>query len=137
MLIWNKQFETGVPEIDAQHRQLIQHVNRLEAMLVQTNFSKAEVEFLVGFVTFLEDYVESHFRYEEDCMVRFRCPAHQKNQQAHEHFRGLFRRFRERIGKEGLRMELILELNQTIQGWIEGHILAVDTGLRGCHPHAN
>lgn len=134
MLIWTKQFETGVPEIDAQHRQLIQHVNRLEALLVQTNFSRAEADFLVGFVAFLEEYVESHFGYEEQCMERWRCPAHQKNRLAHEQFRGLFRKFRERIGKEGMRMELITELNQTINTWIEGHILNVDTGLRACHP---
>jgi hemerythrin len=134
MLIWSKQFETGVSEIDTQHRQLIQHVNRLEALLVQTNFSRKEIEFLLEFVTFLENYVETHFSYEEDCMLRYRCPAHEKNKQAHEYFRGLFLKFRERIGKEGMRMELIAELNQTIQSWIEGHILSVDTGLRACRP---
>jgi hemerythrin len=133
MLLWTKQFETGVPEIDEQHRQLIRHVNNLEALLVQTNLSRAEVESLLEFVGFLEDYVVSHFAYEEECMQRFRCPMHEKNKLAHQQFLGLFRGFRDRIGKEGMRMDLIKELNQTIHAWIEGHILTVDTGLRGCH----
>jgi hemerythrin len=132
MLLWNKQFETGMAEIDAQHHQLIQYVNHLEALLVQTNFTREEVEFLINFVTFLEEYVESHFAFEEGCMERFRCPAHEKNRQAHAQFRELFSRFRQRIGKDGMRMELIQELNQTIYTWIEGHILHVDTSLRQC-----
>lgn len=132
MLLWTKQFETGVREIDEQHRQLFRHVNELEGLLMQTNFTRAEIERLIGFVSFLEDYVVTHFSFEEKCMDRFRCPMHEKNRQAHAHFLGVFRKFHERIDKEGLRLELVRELNQAINAWIEGHILAVDTSLRRC-----
>jgi hemerythrin len=84
------------------------------------------------FVAFIEDYIESHFRYEEQCMESYRCPAHAKNRQAHEQFRQMFRNFRERFGADANRVQLILELNQSINTWIEGHILAVDTTLRPC-----
>jgi hemerythrin len=132
MLIWTEKFATGQPTIDEQHRLLIMYVNRLEALLVESESRSEDRRFMNDFVTFIENYIESHFRYEEQCMESYRCPAHQKNCQAHDQFRQMFRRFRERFNNEGARMELIMELNQTINAWIEGHILAVDTTLRPC-----
>jgi len=132
MLIWTEQFATGSPTIDDQHRQLIQYVNRLEAMLVENNPSREHYETMLKFLTFLEDYVETHFTFEEQCMESYRCPSHRKNCQAHDQFRKMFARFRERFNHEGMRMELLKELNHTINTWIEGHILAIDTTLKPC-----
>lgn len=132
MLIWTEKFSTGSPTIDEQHRQLIQYVNRLEAMLVENNPNREHYETMLKFLIFLEDYMESHFNFEEQCMENYRCPSHHKNCQAHEQFRRMFAKFRARFNHEGMRMELLKELNQTINTWIEGHILAVDTTLKPC-----
>jgi hemerythrin len=132
MLLWTKQFATGVPEIDEQHRQLIHNVNQLEGLLVRTNPSVEDVRFIGDFVDFLGSYIDSHFKFEEDCMVKYRCPVHQKNQTAHEHFRQLYQRFKELARKEGFRIEVLTELNQGINAWIQDHILRVDTQLNGC-----
>lgn len=132
MLIWSEKFATGQPKIDEQHRLLIMYVNRLEALLVEMEPTADYRERMEEFLRFLEGYIDSHFSYEEQCMESYRCPAHEKNRRAHEQFRETFVRFRERFGQEGSRMELIVELNQNISNWIEGHILAVDTTLRPC-----
>lgn len=84
MLIWTEKFATGNPEIDEQHRQLIRHVNRLEALLIQTNPSAGEIAFISEFLDFLENYIQYHFAFEENCMACNRCPAHEKNREAHE-----------------------------------------------------
>lgn len=134
MLIWTEKFATGQPMIDEQHRMLIMYFNRLEALLVEPGTDVDGRRLLEDFVRFLEGYIDSHFLYEEQCMESYRCPAHQKNQQAHEQFRRMFSRFRERFGQEGARMELIIELTHNIGSWIESHILTVDTTLRPCLP---
>lgn len=134
MLFWNRQFETGIPEIDEQHRQLIGHLNKLEGLLLQTNFTRAEIESLLEFVGFLEGYVGAHFNHEEDCMKRLHCPMFEKNRQAHGQFLEMFQRFRGRLDREGLRLELVRDLNRTLHAWVEQHILRVDTALRDCSP---
>jgi hemerythrin len=132
MLLWTEQFATGSPVIDEQHRQLIRHLNQFEGLLVETNPTPENLAAIIGFLDFLEDYVEFHFHYEEGCMESHRCPAHQKNLQAHQNFNLLFQRFKARARKEGFRSVMLAELNQTINAWIQDHILRVDTQLKPC-----
>jgi hemerythrin len=132
MLLWTEQFATGSPTIDEQHRQLIRHLNQFESLLVHTNPTPEHVAEIIRFLDFLENYVDAHFSYEEQCMESHRCPAHQRNQQAHQNFKQLFQRFKVRSQKEGFRVGMLVELNQTINVWIQDHILRVDVELKPC-----
>ena len=132
MILWNEQFETGSRTIDRQHRTLINNVNQLGEILASTNPTLKECNFLIQLVSFLEAYAENHFKFEENCMERYRCPAHQQNQEAHNQFRAFFHRFKERQRAEGFRPELLKDLHQMASAWIENHILRVDTQLRPC-----
>ncbi len=132
MVQWNEQFVTGSSKLDSQHRMLINNINHLEEMLTTTNPTRAECEFVIHLVEFLEDYANMHFDLEEQCMARHRCPAHEKNKQGHEQFRVFFKHFKERYHAEGFRREVLLSLHKAVSEWIEGHILQVDTQLRPC-----
>lgn len=132
MVIWNDQFVIGSRTIDLQHRMLINNMNHLESMLSESDLTRGEVEFLIHLVDFLESYAETHFKFEEECMEKHRCPAHAQNQQAHEQFRRFFQEFKERYRTEGLHLELLRQLHQKLNSWIQEHILAVDTQLKPC-----
>ena len=101
MLLWSEQFATGHPTIDEQHRTLFDNINRLEGLLVQTNPSRAEVDFMLDLIGYLEGYVVQHFQLEEQCMESHRCPVFQQNKDAHRQFVAFFQRFRERCQAEG------------------------------------
>jgi len=132
MLLWDDKFATGSPTIDEQHRQLIRHLNQFEGLLVQTNPTVQEIAFIIQFLEFLENYVADHFSFEEKCMESYRCPAHAKNVEAHAHFKQLFQRFKTHTQKDGFRLAMLVELNQTINAWVQDHILRVDTQLKPC-----
>ena len=132
MLLWTEQFTTGSPTIDEQHRELIRQLNQFEGLLVQTNPTTKEIAGIIQFLEFLEKYVDFHFSYEEKCMESYRCPAHQKNSQAHQNFKQLFQRFKSHAQHEGFRLQMLVELNQSINVWIQDHILRVDTELKPC-----
>lgn len=132
MLLWTEQFATGSPTIDEQHRQLILYINQFEGLLTQTNPTPQQIAFIIQFLQFLEDYGGTHFAYEEKCMESYRCPSHQKNLQAHAHFKDVFLRYKEHSQKEGFRQDLLMELNQIMQSWVQDHILRVDTQLKPC-----
>ena len=132
MLTWNEQFATGSPSIDEQHRELIRHCNDFEGLLTHTNPSRKDIDVIIEFLGFLEKYVDRHFSYEEQCMASARCPAHQKNREAHAQFKQMFQAHKQHAQKEGFRLELLVELNRVIHAWIQDHLLHVDTELKPC-----
>jgi hemerythrin len=132
MVLWSEKLETGSPRIDMHHQMLINNINHLERMLTSTNPTREECEFLVHLVDFLESYAEMHFRFEEDCMERYRCPAYKQNKEAHQQFRDFFSGFKRRYMAEGFHPEVLKELHDAAGAWIENHILAVDMQLKQC-----
>jgi hemerythrin len=130
MLKWNEQFETGHSLIDAQHRMLISYINRLEVFAQNTNPGAEEVELFIRVLEFLETYILTHFRNEEDCTYRFRCPAHSKNKQAHSEFVDFFLEFKLRLESRGYRTELVKQLSIYCSIWIQRHILLIDSELK-------
>ena len=132
MLQWTEQFETGQAEIDSQHKTLIDYINRLEEMSHTTNPDRAEAEFLLNLVDFVETYTDVHFKHEEGCMVKHRCPSYQDNKDAHSQFLQFFRKFKHRFESEGCRPEVLKELHDFCANWIEGHILQIDMQLKPC-----
>ena len=132
MLLWTEQFATGSPEIDEQHRTLIGHLNEFESLLVHSNPTPAQLATIMKFLDFLENYIQYHFSFEEQCMDSHRCPAHQKNCAAHADFKEIFQRFKQRSRKEGFRTAMLVEMSEAINVWIKDHILRVDTELKPC-----
>ena len=132
MLIWSEKFATGHKTIDEQHKMLFENINRLEGMLVQTNPSREECDFMISLVNYLEDYVGAHFQLEEQCMESYRCPVHQQNKDAHQHFIAFFQKFKHRCEAEGFRMEILQLLHQSVHDWIVQHIMRIDVQLKPC-----
>jgi len=132
MVLWNEKFATGSRVLDQHHRTLIDNINHLEEMLTITNPTREDCEFMMNLVDFLEKYADMHFNLEEECMARFRCPAHAKNKKAHDGFLKFFRDFKEHNKAEGFRAKILVDLHETISRWIEEHILQVDTRLKPC-----
>lgn len=132
MLKWSEKFETGHELIDAQHRMLISYINRLESLSKTTNPNREELELFCRFIEFMESYLSTHFKEEEQCMHQFRCPAHQENKASHGKFLEFFRKFKLRFAAEGYRSEMVKELFESCVDWIQEHILRIDVQLKPC-----
>ena len=130
MLVWSKQFATGEKTIDKQHQVLFDNVNRLEGLLEQTNFNRSEMEFILSIVNFLESYAKEHFKLEEECMNRFKCPVHQVNQDAHRHFLVAVEDYQKKCRAHGFRLEVLQELHQFMHDWLKQHIMGIDVQLK-------
>jgi hemerythrin-like metal-binding protein len=129
MLTWSEQFATGSALVDTQHRMLIDRINKLEQVLQGPPPTKAVCDEMLDF---LGSYVATHFKFEEQCMARYKCPAHEKNQQAHAAFLGVFAKFKARYLAEGPQPELLKKLQIDASDWIKNHILSVDIQLKTC-----
>lgn len=128
-LTWDaRTMATGMEEIDAQHRELIQHINRLFELMSRGSGQQGLGEFM----DFLGQYAAWHFRHEEGCMEEHRCPAAAANKQAHAEFIRIFRGYRKRLDNEGPTTKLVIEVQQQVTAWVRNHIVRTDTQLRSC-----
>ena len=83
LLNWNPAWETGFQLIDEQHRQMLA---QFEALLVAIHEDHPE-ERIPGLLTFLSDYVETHFSTEEDHMQATRYPGYSAHKAFHDDMR--------------------------------------------------
>lgn len=128
-ITWHEEtMGTGIPEIDAQHKELIARLDRLIQAMLRRD-SRAEVEKLVPF---LGEYASWHFGKEEACMDAHRCPVAQANRSAHMAFLRLFAELAGRIEKEGPTATLTIQLQREVSDWVRNHIVRVDTRLKEC-----
>jgi hemerythrin len=128
MLIWKSEFETGVAEVDADHRELIIGLNHLETALQSGEGSKTIPKVLA----FLEAYANQHFAREEACMYKLQCPTAIANKTAHQQFRQTFARAKERMASSSAAALVAAQVHRELCEWITNHIMKIDSGLKGC-----
>ena len=129
MLEWKPDYETGVPAIDTQHKVLFNNINRLEALLEKAEIEPSEGEYLL---VFLDNYATQHFKGEETCMARFRCPSHARNKEEHAQFLDTLKSAKDEYRNSTTPKEVLRRLHETLVWWINTHILQVDIQLKGC-----
>ena len=125
---WQAQFETGVAEIDDQHRVLIHTLNEANAKLR----SETRREVVDQLLTDLLAYALYHFEAEETLMRDFDYAAHDAQMAEihvtqHREFAATVVAMRERFVATGeLDREALLAF---LNHWLTAHILNVDTSL--------
>ena len=128
MIHWEKEYSTGVEEIDAQHIWIFEFSNTLEEELT----NEAQKSDVGQILELLGSYCKRHFSYEEGCMHKLQCPIAGKNKSAHTQFLLTYDNFMKRYSKDGHSEALAWEIHDTVEQWISNHICQIDTHLRAC-----
>ncbi|MEN3185247.1 MAG: bacteriohemerythrin [Atribacterota bacterium] len=122
MLEWSGRYAIGVSEIDRQHRELFQTMNRLLNACSQGSGK----DVLPEVFDFLGRYVVEHFATEERYMEQYDYPALPMHRKIHQDFVKTFLGFREKAEAEGPGLGLVVQVNQVLVDWLKNHILNVD-----------
>jgi hemerythrin len=127
-ITWSDEFCTGVPEVDEQHRILVNTLNEANASL--TDESSLEQFELI--TRDLLSYALYHFETEEELMKQYGYAEHKAEEcnnhlQEHRNFSSTVVGMREgfKLGKRVKRDELLSFLNN----WLVNHILHTDKRL--------
>ncbi len=126
MITWDETMATGVPNIDAQHKELIQKFNEFSEASSNASGRKMAGEVL----DFLQFYAAWHFEREEKLMEQYNCPAAEKNKKAHAEFIDKFGQFYQQWQEASMSFELMQATFSELAKWVEDHIRGVDTQLR-------
>lgn len=111
---WQASFNTGIEEIDVQHKQILEYLNQLE-QASKGEINKTVTDVLGGIV----DYTLSHFAFEEALM----SDANYSCARAHKSVHDLFiKRIDKFQAKFNAGEDIFEELYNVLRRWLINHI---------------
>lgn len=119
---WSKELETGNPQIDEEHQELLRAINRL---LEACATGKGEKE-LSNTLDFLTQYTITHFRHEESLQVQYGYPDYSNHKRFHETFFKVVENLATNLKAEGATPRLMEDMNKQLVGWLLNHIKTED-----------
>lgn len=127
-VIWLDHYNTGIAEIDTQHRQLVDYLNQLaEARKIRN--AKAVKDVIEGMI----DYTMSHFAFEEALMEEAQYPFARAHRSVHETFVKRVEKFQARYEAGE---DIGEEFYDVLKRWLINHIQRDDAAyVRVVLPH--
>ena len=119
-IAWEKEYNTGIHEIDTQHRRLVDIINEL----FDARHSQSPQAVLNVISSQLIDYAEHHFVFEEALISRLNKPKLAEHMVVHQKFRDQITEILRQQSEEEYVVEDILM--KFLQGWLTKHILIED-----------
>lgn len=127
-----KEYETGIEEIDREHRQFFDYVNSaIEAIDKPADQGTEEARRLLVKLT---KYAATHLQHEEEYMERTDDPCLPVQQQAHAAFR---KRVDEFLSKGQLEHKDLGDIFIFMAKWLKDHILSTDKMIGTMKAHAD
>ncbi|HPN85137.1 MAG TPA: hemerythrin family protein [Victivallales bacterium] len=120
---WTKDIETGIEEIDFQHRKFFELMNAL----LNLAFSGEEAEKIPKSIDMIKSYIRYHFSMEEELMIKSSYHLYKEHLAAHHYFK-------EEISKMECLLKdqkeppkaLITRYNYMLVEWFLKHIKVMD-----------
>ncbi len=131
---WNKRLETGIDDIDEQHKELFRRIDKLELALY-SGMANSECLHLIKY---LEDYVNEHFALEEKLMYDAHYPVLSAHRKQHLEFTNRCKEMFISCKDHGTDTYLAIDVDKQMRKWWENHIMKLDLDyvpyLKSEHP---
>lgn len=119
---WDSDLDTGIGDIDVQHRRLFREVAvMMEA--VKQHRSKTAVS---AFIPFITQHVEQHFATEEGIMLGRGYPDYTAHRIAHDELRKSVGDLVSEYEAKGYGPLIVLRLGMLLDDWLRRHIYGLD-----------
>jgi hemerythrin len=123
LIVWSDDYSIGVPEIDAQHRRLVEMLNELHESMLRGDGHEVVHEILSGLV----QYTRAHFAAEERLMQSVNYPDYTAHKGEHER---LTLKVVEYQAKQGPgEVTRSLDVLWLLWDWVQEHISGRDKAI--------
>lgn len=124
-IIWEDSLSTGVKWQDSQHKELFKHIN---SFIIALKEKKGKEEIFNVF-TFMDDYIKSHFKAEEEAMEKNNYNDAEEHFAEHEHFRIDMEKLKQEMEEKGANVMVQVEVQKRVVDWWRHHIPTIDKKL--------
>ena len=120
LIKWTAEFQTGIAEVDEQHKQLVDIVNRFAEAQQKGQGSRL----MNGILNELIGYTQEHFAAEERLMAENEYEDLKAHQAQHRQLLQKVERFQFEFNEEGKRVTA--DVQHFLKYWLTSHILKDD-----------
>ncbi len=120
LIDWTNDFETGIVQVDDQHRKLVEIVNKFDEAAKRGKGSRVMNEIL----TDLLSYTAEHFVDEEKLMEDAEYPKLKQHKSQHRQLLQKVERLQFEFDQQGKR--ITVEVREFLKYWLINHILKED-----------
>ena len=124
MYKFKEEFRTGIDEIDKEHQKLFEIADRLYETMMN-EFIPDKYDYIVEVLNELKDYAATHFKHEEEYIMRIHYKKLFYQKIEHEEFIEKVSEYDLEEVDENQR-KVILELLEFLNEWLEHHIMESD-----------
>lgn len=117
---WDARYETGIQQVDDEHRQLLSLINRLK---VAVRYHKGEI-FEKQALDELVEYTKIHFAREEQIMRKYNFPDYERHKKLHDDMAAVVKQHADDFEKRG--HNALKNVAPVIRDWIFDHIHVED-----------
>jgi hemerythrin len=122
MISLTKEMEVGVAKVDEQHKELVNRINTVTCMDINS-ISNEEAKKTLNL---LGDYIVQHFADEEVLQKQCGYPEYEWHKKQHQIYVNEFNDLKSEFEKNGASAKFCSHLNKSIINWIVNHIKDVD-----------
>ena len=119
---WKKNYESGIPKVDEQHKELFRQVG----ILTDYDQKKEKQERIEDTLNFLGEYVLRHFGTEEMMQKMMKYPKAGQHKEMHAQFVQTFVQLKNEYAVEGGSILVLMKLTKVAVDWLKDHILKHD-----------
>lgn len=117
-LVWSEDLDTKIPEIDTQHRTMIDHINQIQRLALQPDATPS-TESLSQALQELIDCTREHFSYEEQLLEMIEFPSLDEHRASHHEVIAGLEAQRKQVLEEGADPQTLSEF---LAQWLVTHI---------------
>lgn len=123
--IWKDSFRIGIEQIDAQHQQLIQNLEKLQRVLQLEDTAQRQEE-CREVVAFLKFYTAMHFGTEEAYQQSIGFAGYARHKALHEALTAQVREKAQELEQSGYDKAQVEKLAHFLEEWLVYHIVSED-----------
>ncbi|MFW6268553.1 MAG: bacteriohemerythrin [Bacillota bacterium] len=128
-MIWKEKYKIGVPEVDAQHKELFQRLNAFIELIHSDQDMKEKKKELFKTLEFMQEYVVVHFDSEEKVQQKYDFPEYEEHHQIHEEFKNEIKEFARDFSKNEEDEDLAMVFSGRLLTWLIKHVTGDDQKL--------
>ncbi len=122
---WNDDLNTGISQIDSQHKELFARYN----VLLQACNTTHESDAVGNYLNFLLGYTIFHFEAEEREMTDRKYPRFAEHKIEHDIFKKQINQIHEGYTTHGVNMQVFVMTIRSSGEWLVNHILKADKAM--------